>query len=264
MAIPFSLLLPLLVFLWNCGDALALDLTAADFDALVFGGSKAAADGRGGGEGDHMKTSIVKFYAPWCAHSKALQPVWRQLEATYAKQGELTTGAGVQIARVDCSQSKGLCGRLGVRGYPTVKAFHSAPSGPPQGKMYRGKRDLDAMQAWIDGEATKGAATASTRCRIEALDNCDPKTREFLEDWGSKPLTRIAEEIGRRESEIREAEKAYEAEVAAMQARYKKLKAEKDEAIAGFTPGLHLLRMIDRWHQKQESARREQKMKMEL
>jgi len=61
--------------------------------------------------------SIVKFFAPWCGHCKAMANDW--LEAGKLFNSE----ENVLVGNVDCTIEKALCSENGVKGYPTLKAF---------------------------------------------------------------------------------------------------------------------------------------------
>ena len=56
---------------------------------------------------------MIEFYAPWCGHCKKLAPEWEA--AATALKGQ------VKFAKVDATAEKGLAGRFGVQGYPTIK-----------------------------------------------------------------------------------------------------------------------------------------------
>merc|ERR1719253_2164566 len=77
-------------------------LSSDNFDATVLKSSKNA---------------IVKFYAPWCGHCKALAPAWNELGDAYAGSSSVVVGD------VDCMVEEALCERFEVRGYPTLKYF---------------------------------------------------------------------------------------------------------------------------------------------
>lgn len=57
---------------------------------------------------------MVKMYAPWCGHCKALAPIYA------AVSDEIDD---VVFGELDCTANQETCGRYGVRGYPTVKYF---------------------------------------------------------------------------------------------------------------------------------------------
>lgn len=57
---------------------------------------------------------MVKMYAPWCGHCKALAPIYA------AVSDEVDD---VAFGELDCTANEATCARYGVRGYPTVKYF---------------------------------------------------------------------------------------------------------------------------------------------
>ncbi|EEH57167.1 uncharacterized protein MICPUCDRAFT_33337 [Micromonas pusilla CCMP1545] len=101
------------------------------------------------------KNAIVKFYAPWCGHCKALAPTWDELGDSYAASNSVVVGD------VDCTVEEDLCGDHEVRGYPTLKYF--TPETGEKGESYEGGRDLDDLKAFVE----------------EKLEvKCDPETAE--------------------------------------------------------------------------------------
>mgnify|MGYP003890590001 CR=1 FL=1 len=81
------------------------------------------------------KNAIVKFYAPWCGHCKALAPAWNELGDSYAGS------SSVVIGDVDCTVEEDLCSRFEVRGYPTLKYFNTET-----GEAGEDGADIDAYE----------------------------------------------------------------------------------------------------------------------
>ena len=80
---------------------------------------------------------MVKFFAPWCGHCRALAPTWIELS-------EKVTD--VEIAEVDCTLYQDICREQGVRGYPTVKLFKHDSTGI----NYSGPRTVEAFTEWME------------------------------------------------------------------------------------------------------------------
>ena len=78
---------------------------------------------------------MVEFYAPWCGHCKALEPEWKQ--AAQKLKGQ------VKLAKMDCDaqENKGVCGRMGISGFPTIKYWdYGMGKSDSNGKPYNGQR----------------------------------------------------------------------------------------------------------------------------
>jgi protein disulfide-isomerase-like protein len=68
---------------------------------------------------------LLEFYAPWCGHCKRLEPIYNEVATKLKGQ--------VNVGKVDCTVHQDVCGRFGVRGYPTVRGLFG-------GKLYEYKR----------------------------------------------------------------------------------------------------------------------------
>lgn len=56
---------------------------------------------------------MIKFYAPWCAHCRRLEPVW-------AHVAQSLYNTPVKVAKVDCTRFPSVGAHFGVRAYPTI------------------------------------------------------------------------------------------------------------------------------------------------
>jgi protein disulfide-isomerase-like protein len=55
---------------------------------------------------------FIMFYAPWCGHCKRLSPTWDEFAEKFNSK--------INIAKVDCTDNRGLCEAYDVTGFPTV------------------------------------------------------------------------------------------------------------------------------------------------
>jgi len=82
---------------------------------------------------------FVKFYAPWCGHCKSLAPIWEKLGDSFEDNDE------INVAKVDCTEVKSLCGKHEVEGFPTLKLFRNGVLL----SEYDGERDLEGLIKFV-------------------------------------------------------------------------------------------------------------------
>jgi len=87
---------------------------------------------------DSNKDVLVKYYAPWCGHCKALAPTWDSLATEVADISDLV------IAKFDATANE--VAGLDIRGYPTLKFY---PKGDSEPVDYNGGRELDDFKKWL-------------------------------------------------------------------------------------------------------------------
>lgn len=75
--------------------------------------------------------TLVKFFAPWCGHCRAMAPA-------YERASEEVAGSEIKIAEVDCDDQLEVCSRFSVGGFPSLMLFDSATK---QVIAYRGARE---------------------------------------------------------------------------------------------------------------------------
>lgn len=93
-----------------------------------------------------------------------MKPAWDKLTE------EFKGNDGVVIADVDCTldNSKEVCTKYGVRGYPTIKYFTSSTD--PMGDKYEGGRDFDALKAFA-------SENLGPSCGPDNLDLCSDEDK---------------------------------------------------------------------------------------
>ncbi|BBN09197.1 protein disulfide-isomerase A6 [Marchantia polymorpha subsp. ruderalis] len=102
--------------------ATSVELTSKNFDDLVL---------------QSTDLWLVEFYAPWCGHCKKLAPEWK----TAAKNLK----GKVKMGQVDCDAEKGLMGKYGVKGFPTILVFGVDKSNP---SPYEGGRVASEIESF--------------------------------------------------------------------------------------------------------------------
>lgn len=133
-------------------------------DAMPLASSKAEAVERltaesfGPAINKHPSVVVVKFFAPWCGHSRRLAADFEGAAVAVAGGGR-----GPKFAELDCTApgADALCrGRYGITSYPVVKAF--------LGNIYHhisfgGDRTAEELSAFARRQATVMAAHHQSR-----------------------------------------------------------------------------------------------------
>jgi len=81
--------------------------------------------------------ALVKYFAPWCGHCKALAP-------EFAKAADALKEENILLAEVDCTVESDICNEVGVRGYPTLKVYRNGKASD-----YKGQRTSESIISYM-------------------------------------------------------------------------------------------------------------------
>jgi protein disulfide-isomerase A6 len=159
-----------------------------------------------------------------------MKPAWDQLGDEF--DGSKT----VLIGDVDCTVEKDLCGKYGVKGYPTVKYFTSSTAA--DGDAYEGGRDFDSLKKFAD-------ESLGPSCSNDNIDLCDDDQKAILAKYTAMSESERKKIVDDAAVAVEEAEETAKSEVKKLQSRYEQLMKDKDEKIKALqTPELRLLKSI--------------------
>lgn len=162
-----------------------------------------------------------------------MKPAWDQLATSFADSKTAV------IADVDCTKddSKDLCSKYGVRGYPTIKYFTSSTD--PMGDKYEGGRDLAALKEFA-------SENLGPSCGPANLDLCSDEDKAEIAKYQAMDAAELQATVDASTKAQEDAEATFKAEVEKLQAKYNELMAAKDAAIEAATKveGLKMMKVI--------------------
>jgi len=127
---------------------------------------------------DQNKDVLVEFYAPWCGHCKALEPVYEKVGKTFANEGNCV------VAKVDADSEKDLGSRFGIQGFPTIKFFSKTNK---DGEEYNGGRsEQDFIDYLNDKCGTNRVSGGGVDDKAGRVDEFDALAEKFANDVASR------------------------------------------------------------------------------
>jgi len=174
------------------------------------------------------KTVLLKFYAPWCGHCKALKPDWDKLMAEFA-------GSSTQlVGDVDCTAGgQELCEDVGVDGYPTLKW-----GDPDDLQDYDGERSFEALEMFAYGNL-------KPMCSVKNMDLCEGDKKAQIKTYMDMTVDELEAIKVEGEGKMQEIVGNYEKQIEELEEKFEELDQEKDDAIAAVrASGLSMVKNV--------------------
>jgi len=139
-------------------------IVAATMVAAVASHNVKVLDSDSFAEGITGPITLVKFYAPWCGHCKKIAP-------EYETASDILVEEDIALAEVDCTadESKDICSKYGVRGYPTLKVFR--PESEPID--YEGGRDSDGIVKYMRKQTQPAFQVLADKAALDKMADGD-------------------------------------------------------------------------------------------
>lgn len=128
---------------------------------------------------------IVEFYAPWCGHCQSLKPA-------YEKAAKNLDGLAKVVA-VDCDveTNKQFCGRMGIKGFPTLKIVRPGKKfGKPIVEDYQGARTASGITEAVVSKINNHVTRLTEKDLTAFLAGSKPKAILFTEKGTTSALLR--------------------------------------------------------------------------
>ena len=160
-----------------------------------------------------------------------MKPDWEKLTNDFAESSTAV------IADVDCTKddSKDLCSKMGVKGYPTIKYFTEATAAT--GDSYEGGRSYADLKKWADENLGPSCSPAN-------LDLCNDEQKEEIEKYQAMDVSELQEMVDTKTAAAEEAEKTFKDEVSKLQKKYEELQSEKDAAVEAAGVDMRVMRQV--------------------
>ncbi|MCJ8747677.1 hypothetical protein PDJAM_G00156090 [Pangasius djambal] len=122
------------------------------------------------------KYLLVEFYAPWCRHCQALEPVYAEAAAQLKNES-----SPVRLAKVDATEEKDLAKEFDINNFPTLKLFTEGRR--QNATEFTGKRSVKGIIQWLQRRTGPSAALLKDdRAAQELLDAHSVVVVGFFQD----------------------------------------------------------------------------------
>lgn len=133
---------------------------------------------------------------------------------------EYTDHSTTLVSKVDCTSenSRALCEKVGVQGYPTIKYGN-----PDDLQPYEGGRDIDSLKAHIK--------SLKPLCNITDMSNCSEEERVLIEKYSKMDASDIKKELSQTEELQTRIEQDFKVELSKLQTEYEQLIDTKKDSL---------------------------------
>jgi len=157
-----------------------------------------------------------------------MKPAWDALMADYKDHPTKL------VADVDCTATgKPLCDANGVKGFPTILY-----GDPADLQKYEGGRDEKALKKFAEEKLV-------VMCSPKNIDLCDDEKKAEIAKFQAMPIADLEAAIEKAETELKEVEATFKANVEGLQKQYEGFTKEKEEKIAAIKDaGLGIMKSV--------------------
>jgi len=124
----------------------------------------------------------------------------------------------VGVYDVDCTAAgQPLCGKWGVKGYPTIKYWLA---GSKSAKDYQGPREYNGLKSFVD-------STFKAACNGLTGKGCNDQEKRYIEKTKEKSAEELAEEKKTKEQELKALKKERDDAEKELKEKHKKWKSKE-------------------------------------
>jgi len=141
----------------------------------------------------------------------------------------------VSVVDVDCTvkDAEPVCGKYGVKGYPTIKYF--IPGKSKNGMDYNGGRDFNSLKQFVE-------TTFKKPCDVKTKKGCAPNEVEFIDKNADKSKEDLQALMQEKKDELKSVTK----EKAAAQAEFKAKEKEFTKKEKNLNKAISLIKELEK------------------
>lgn len=104
---------------------------------------------------------LVEFYAPWCGHCVQFAPKYEQIAVNLKEVAK--------VGKVNCEKYSGLCSRMGIQGYPTIKLYKGSQEDEDYYSEEVNSRNPANIVSFVEQEVNKSSVSEEKEYKHDEL-----------------------------------------------------------------------------------------------